>query len=72
MKTMNIGTPLWFVSWKMGLQIMCMLRQFLAAPKKKRQIILILNLVRVNYMSSLLFLLHNAILGVGPFLEDNA
>ena len=45
---------------------MCMLQQFLAAPKKQRQVILILDLVRVNYMSSLLFLLHNAILGVGP------
>ena len=49
---------------------MCMLQQFLAAPKKKRQVILFLDLIRVNYMPSLLFLQQNAILGVGPFLED--
>ena len=33
-ETMNIGTPLGFVSWKPRLQTMCML-QSLAAPKKE-------------------------------------
>ena len=33
-ETMNIGIPLGFVSWKLGLQTMHML-QSLAAPKKE-------------------------------------
>ena len=70
-ETMNIGTPLGFVSWKPGLQTMHML-QSLAAPKKKRQVILIFDLIRVNYMSSLLYLLQNVSLGVGLYLEDSA